>query len=144
MWEELGSNMRWGIDYPEWGFSWFSSVPLSNCHDITIRLWLLPSKSFIIHYLLTIVLFDASMVWDAGGTVNIIWNAEEEQPVAAFGEAVGGYDMVWQNLMSFPVEGASMQLPIQLERQLLSVRWCWWYTTWFPVDNASCFSCQTC
>lgn len=49
---------------------------------------------------------------------------QEEQPVTAFGEAVAGFDMVWQNLMSFPVEGASMQLLTQLESQLLAVRWC--------------------
>jgi hypothetical protein len=64
------------------------------------------------------------MVWDIGDTVNITWNAEEEQPVTALGEAVAGFDMVWQNLMSFPVEGASMQLLTQLERQLLAVRRC--------------------
>jgi hypothetical protein len=44
-------NLKWGIYYPDWGFSWFSSVPLGTCWDTTsIRSWLLPSNPPVISH----------------------------------------------------------------------------------------------
>jgi hypothetical protein len=50
-WEVLGLKLSWNTSYPDWGFSWDSSVCSGKCLSITlIRPWLLPSTSLLLHY----------------------------------------------------------------------------------------------
>jgi hypothetical protein len=38
VWEFLGSNLSLETSNPDWGFLWFSSVPLGECWDSTLTL----------------------------------------------------------------------------------------------------------
>jgi hypothetical protein len=51
--EVPGSNLNPETGYPDWGFSWFSSIPTGECQDSALKLghdcFLLNPFQFIIH-----------------------------------------------------------------------------------------------
>jgi hypothetical protein len=61
--EVLASNLGMDTSYPDWGFSWFSSVPTGIYLDNTsIRSQPFPSKSFPTHYSSVVILTDSILL----------------------------------------------------------------------------------
>jgi hypothetical protein len=66
--EILGPNLARNPGYPDWDFSFFSSVPPDKCRDsIWIRPRLLPSKYFPVHHSYIILPYSVAIV----GVANI-------------------------------------------------------------------------
>jgi hypothetical protein len=57
IWEVPDLDLSLETSYPDWRFSWVSSVPPGKCFKI--RPWPLPSKSIPIHHSLITLSFDA-------------------------------------------------------------------------------------
>lgn len=75
--EVFSSNLTWDTSYHDWGLSCFSSISPGKFQDITsIRPWILPSTSFLIHYPLNHLTIWHSVVWspDANVKSSIIKN----------------------------------------------------------------------
>jgi hypothetical protein len=66
-----GSILGPATVYPDWGFSWHSSVPPGKCRDSNLnRPRPLPSKSFAIHHLLILLLTLYNLVTEKASLKN--------------------------------------------------------------------------